>query len=66
MLITMNIVVSLPFMIDRMGQPSLWLLSSIFVPLTFFMAVGLLRAVKGGTIGLMLSLNTLRNDANPV
>ena len=50
------------FIVDRMNQPPLWIMSAIFVPLTFFVALGLLRPVKGGTVGLMLNLNMLKSD----
>ncbi len=40
-------------------------MTAIFVPLTFVMALGLLRPVKGGTVGLMLTLNMLKNDTGP-
>ena len=59
-----HIVVPLMFMVDRMGEPPLWLMSVIFLPLTFFLALGLLRPIKGGTVGLMLRLNMLKSDAD--
>jgi uncharacterized protein (DUF983 family) len=61
-LITGHIVVPLLFMVDRMGEPPIWVMSAIFLPLTFFLALGLLRPVKGGTVGLMLTLNMLKSD----
>ncbi len=61
-LITGHIVVPLLFMVDRMNEPPIWLMSAIFVPLTFFVALGLLRPIKGGTVGLMLNLNMLKTD----
>jgi uncharacterized protein (DUF983 family) len=63
-LITGHVIVPLMFMVDRMGEPPIWLMTAIFVPLTFFMALGLLRPVKGGTVGLMLNLNMLKSDIN--
>jgi uncharacterized protein (DUF983 family) len=63
-LITGHIVVPLMFIVDRMSEPPLWIMSAIFVPLTFFIALGLLRPVKGGTVGLMLNLNMLKSDMN--
>lgn len=63
-LITGHIIVPLLFVVDRMGQPPLWIMSAIFLPLTFFVALGLLRPVKGGTVGLMLSLNMLKSDTS--
>lgn len=62
-LITGHIVVPLMFIVDRMNpEPPVWVMSSIFLPLTFFVALGLLRPIKGGTVGLMLTLNMLKND----
>jgi uncharacterized protein (DUF983 family) len=61
-LITGHIIVPLLFMVDRMGEPPIWLMSAIFLPLTFVTALGLLRPVKGGTVGVMLALNMLKSD----
>ena len=61
-LVTAHVVVPLLVMVDRMGQPPIWLMSAIFVPLTLFVALGLLRPIKGGTVGLMLNLNMLKSD----
>jgi len=60
--ITGHIVVPLLYTVDRMSEPPLWLMSAIFIPLTLFLALGLLRPVKGGTVGLMLALNMLKSD----
>ena len=61
-LITGHIVVPLLFMADRMGEPPIWLMSAIFLPLTAFLAIGLLRPIKGGTVGLMVTLDMLKSD----
>jgi uncharacterized protein (DUF983 family) len=61
-LITGHVIVPLLFMVDRMGEPPIWLMSAIFLPLTFLLAVGLLQPVKGGVVGVMLSLNMLKSD----
>jgi uncharacterized protein (DUF983 family) len=61
-LITGHIVLPLMFMVDRMEQLSTWIMSAIFLPLTLFVALGLLRPIKGGTVGLMLNLNMLKSD----
>jgi uncharacterized protein (DUF983 family) len=63
-LVTGHVVVPLMFYVDRMGEPPLWLMSAIFIPLTLVMAVGLLRPIKGGTVGLMLNLNMLKSDVS--
>ena len=60
--ITGHIVVPLVFVVGRMGEPPVWLMSAIFLPLTCFVALGLLRPIKGGTVGLMLNLNMLKSN----
>jgi uncharacterized protein (DUF983 family) len=60
--LTGHIIIPLLYMVDRMGEPPLWLMSAIFLPLTLLMALGLIRPVKGGTVGLMLTLNMLKDD----
>jgi uncharacterized protein (DUF983 family) len=61
-LITGHIIVPLLYVVDRMSEPPLWVMSAIFLPLTLFTALGLLRPVKGGTVGVMLTLNMLQSD----
>jgi uncharacterized protein (DUF983 family) len=61
-LVTGHIVVPLLYVVDRMAAPSTLIMSAIFLPLTFFMALGLLRPIKGGTVGLMLTLDMLKSD----
>ncbi|MSP03469.1 MAG: DUF983 domain-containing protein [Acetobacteraceae bacterium] len=61
-LVVGHIVVPLIFLVERGHQPPLWLMSAIFLPLTLGLAIGLLRPVKGGTVGMMLSLNMLKSD----
>ena len=50
------------FAVDRMLAPSTLVMSAIFVPLTLVLALGLLRPIKGGTVGLMLTINMLKSD----
>jgi uncharacterized protein (DUF983 family) len=61
-LITGHVIVPLLFMVDRMGEPPIWVMSAIFLPLTLAVSLGLLRPIKGGTVGLMLTLNMLKSD----
>ena len=61
-LITGHLIIPLMFAVDRMGEPPIWLMTSIFVPLTIILAVGMLRPIKGATVGLMLNLNMLKSD----
>ncbi len=63
-LITGHIVIPLMLLLERTQQPPTWVMTAIFVPLTLVLAVGLLRPVKGGTVGLMLTLNMLKTDAD--
>ncbi|HXT81465.1 MAG TPA: DUF983 domain-containing protein [Acetobacteraceae bacterium] len=63
-LVTGHIVVPIMFMVDRMSEPPIWLMSAIFLPLTAAVAVALLRPIKGGTVGLMLKLNMLKSEAD--
>jgi uncharacterized protein (DUF983 family) len=65
-LITGHIVVPLMYIVDRMQEPPLWVMSAIFLPLTLGLALGLLQPIKGGTVGLMLTLNMLKSDTDPV
>jgi uncharacterized protein (DUF983 family) len=61
-LITGHIIVPLLYIVDRMGEPPVWEMSAIFLPLTFLLSLGLLRPIKGGTVGVMLNLNMLKSD----
>jgi uncharacterized protein (DUF983 family) len=56
-----HIVIPLLLFVDRLALP-IWVMSAIFVPLTLALAIGLIRPVKGGTVGLMLNLNMLKAD----
>ena len=62
-LIVGHIVIPGLLIMQRLDDPPTWLLSAIFVPLTVVLAVGLIRPVKGATVGLMLSFNMLKPDA---
>lgn len=61
-LITGHIIVPLLIEVQIHSDPPTWLLSAIFVPLTLIVALGLLRPVKGGTVGLMLRMGMLKSD----
>jgi uncharacterized protein (DUF983 family) len=62
-LIVGHIVIPLMLVMQKMSDPPTWLLSVIFVPMTVVLAVGLIRPVKGATVGLMLNFNMLKSDA---
>ena len=61
-LIVGHIVIPAMLITQKMADPPTWLLSVIFVPLTVILAIGLIRPVKGATVGLMLSFNMLKID----
>jgi uncharacterized protein (DUF983 family) len=62
-LIVGHIVIPAMLIMQKASNPPTWLLSAIFVPLTLILALGLLRPVKGATVGLMLTFNMLKTDA---
>ena len=62
-LIVGHIVIPLMLVMQKAGDPSNWLLASVFVPLTLVLSLGLLRPVKGATVGAMLTFNMLKPDA---
>ena len=59
-LIAGHIIVPLLYMVDRMGEPPLWLMSAIFLPLTLVLCLGLLRPIKGAMVGVMVNLDMLK------
>jgi uncharacterized protein (DUF983 family) len=63
-LVAGHIVVPLLLLTDRLEAPPLWVLWAIFLPLTLILTLGLIRPVKGATVGLMLKLNMLKSDAD--
>ena len=60
--VTGHIVVPLMMAVDRAQEPSTLTMAAIFLPLTLVLALGLLRPIKGGTVGLMVNLNMLKSD----
>ena len=62
-LIVGHIVIPAMLFMQKLSDPPTWLLSAIFLPLTVVLAIGLLRPIKGATVGLMLSFNMLKSDA---
>ncbi len=61
-LIVGHIVVPLMLVMQREADPSTLLLTAVFVPLTIVLVLGLLRPIKGATVGLMLRLNMMKPD----
>ncbi len=65
-LVVGHIVIPLLFLVDRATTLPLWTMSAIFLPLTLGLALGLIRPIKGGTVGLMLNLNMLKSDPTAI
>jgi uncharacterized protein (DUF983 family) len=61
-LIVGHIMIPLLFIVDRSYEPPVWITTAIFVPLTLVLTMGLIRPIKGATVGLMFSLNMLKSD----
>jgi uncharacterized protein (DUF983 family) len=61
-LIVGHIVIPLMLITQKLYDPSTFLLSAIYVPMTLILAIGLLRPIKGATVGLMLTFNMLKSD----
>ena len=61
-LIVGHIVLPAMLITQKLSDPPIWLLSTIFVPLTVILAIGLIRPVKGATVGLMVAFNMLKTD----
>jgi uncharacterized protein (DUF983 family) len=58
-----HIVIPSMLIVERFLRPPLWVHTAIWVPLTLILAIGLLRPVKGATVGLMLRLGMQKSDA---
>jgi len=56
-----HIIVPLLFLLETQVQLPLWQVAAIFLPLTLFLTLGLLRPIKGATVGLMLRLGLLKS-----
>ena len=50
--------------LEKAYSPELWVHTAIWVPLTLVLAIGLLRPIKGATIGLMLKLGFGRSSGH--
>jgi uncharacterized protein (DUF983 family) len=61
-LIVGHIIVPMIVIWQRMSDPPTWLMSVVFVPLTLVLTLALMRPIKGGVVGLMLSLNMLKTE----
>ena len=64
-LIVGHLVIPAAVIVQQVSDPPIWLMASIFMPLTFCLAVGLLRPIKGAVVGAMLTFNMLNSDPKP-
>ena len=64
-LIVGHIVIPAMLIMQKNWDPPMWLLAVIFLPLTLVLSLGLLRPIKGATVGLMLCFNMLKPDPEP-
>ncbi len=60
--IVAHVVVGLMLLTDRQYDPPYWLQALVWLPLTALLSLGLLRPVKGATLGLMLKLGFTKSD----
>ncbi len=58
--IVAHVVIGLLFMTYKAYDPPFWLQAAIWLPVTLVMALGLIRPVKGATLGLMLHLGMMK------
>jgi uncharacterized protein (DUF983 family) len=59
-LIVGHIVVPLILLMQRMRNPPDWEVAAIFLPLTAALCLALLRPIKGGVLGAIVSLGMLK------
>ena len=59
-----HIIIPVMFLVERHADPSVWLEAAIFLPLTLALTLALLRPIKGGTVGLMLTLGLVKATAD--
>lgn len=57
-----HLLVPVMFWVERTYRPELWIHALIWIPLSLVMSLGLLRPVKGATLGLMLKLGLAKAD----
>ncbi len=62
-LLVAHVVIGSQVALDSVMQLSLWTEAAIFLPLTLVLSLGLLRPVKGATVGLMWQLGMLTPPA---
>ncbi len=61
--IVAHVVIALLVLVEEVWAPPLWVYATTFLPFTVLLTLGLMRPVKGATVGLMLRLGLFRGDA---
>ena len=61
-LITGHIVVPLLLIMQKYDNPPVWELWAIFVPMTLFVALGLLRPIKGAVVAAALTFGLMKPE----
>ena len=62
--IVAHVVIGLMVLVEQLRAPPLWVYAATFLPFTLVLTLALMRPVKGATVGLMLHLGLLRDDAD--
>jgi uncharacterized protein (DUF983 family) len=62
-LVAGHIIVPLMLWLERAYTPALWIHAAIWLPVTLGLCLGLLRPIKGATVGLMLKLGMFRPES---
>ena len=57
-----HLLIPILYAVETTYRPPLWLHAAIFLPLALILTLGLLRPVKGATLGLMLHLGMVKTD----
>jgi uncharacterized protein (DUF983 family) len=63
-LVVGHIIIPALLLVEQHAAPSVWLEAAIFLPLTLGLTLALLRPIKGGTVGLMLTLGMVKATAD--
>ncbi len=56
MMIVGHILIPVVVIVERVWQPEIWLQLAAWLPITFFLTIGLLQPVKGAIVGLQWAL----------
>ena len=57
-----HLLIPVLYWVETAYRPALWIHAAIFIPVALIMTLGLLRPVKGATLGLMLTLGMVKTD----